>query len=168
MKRYKVLFVCTGNICRSPSADGILRHKLLEQGLDHLVMTDSVGTHSYHIGEPPTSTGLRLALQRGYDYSDLRARQLNSRDFENFDLILAMDHGHLDIIKDNCPEPHLHKIAMFLDYCDQSNKEVNDPYYGGPSDYEAMLDVIEAGVTGLLSHLRHQIHGTKSVHQIHE
>ncbi|WP_419903454.1 low molecular weight protein-tyrosine-phosphatase [Kiloniella sp.] len=157
MTKYKVLFVCTGNICRSPSADGILRHKLAEENLDHLIETDSVGTHSYHVGEPPTPTGLNLAAKRGYDYADLRARQLNQNDFNEFDLILAMDHGHLDIIQNNCPERHLPKVAMFLDFCDQVSKEVNDPYYGGPSDYEAMLDVIETGVNGLIAHLRQVI-----------
>ncbi len=158
MTEYKVLFVCTGNICRSPSADGILRQKLVEQQLDHLILTDSVGTHSYHVGEPPTPTGLSLAAKRGYDYSDLRARQVQQSDFVDFDLILAMDYGHLDIIRNNCPEQYLHKIAMFLDFSEQSNKEVNDPYYGGPSDYDAMLDVIEIGVTDLVTHLKQVLH----------
>lgn len=158
MTEYKVLFVCTGNICRSPSADGILRQKLVEQQLDHLILTDSVGTHSYHVGEPPTPTGLTLAAKRGYDYSDLRARQVQQSDFVDFNLILAMDYGHLDIIRNNCPEQYLHKIAMFLDFSEQSNKEVNDPYYGGPSDYDAMLDVIEIGVTDLVTHLKQVLH----------
>ncbi|MEH6629284.1 MAG: low molecular weight protein-tyrosine-phosphatase [Halopseudomonas aestusnigri] len=158
MREYKVLFVCTGNICRSPCADGILRHKLVEQQLDHLILTDSVGTHSYHVGEPPTPTGLTLATKRGYDYSDLRARQLKQSDFVNSDLILAMDHGHLDIIRNSCPEQYLYKVAMFLDYSEQSNKEVNDPYYGGPSDYNTMLDAIEIGVTGLITHLKQLLH----------
>ncbi|MFD2205032.1 low molecular weight protein-tyrosine-phosphatase [Kiloniella antarctica] len=158
MTKYKVLFVCTGNICRSPSANGILRHKLAEESLSHLIETDSVGTHSYHIGEAPTSQGLKLASQRGYDYSDLRARQLKQHDFHDFDLILAMDCGHMNILQSKCPPEHLPKLFMFLDFCDEANKEVNDPYYGGPSDYETMLDVIEIGVTGLISHLSQKFH----------
>ena len=153
MGLYKVLFVCTGNICRSPSADGILRHKLIEASLNKNILTDSVGTHSYHVGEPPTSTGLTLAAKRGYDYSDLRARQLSVRDFEEFDLILAMDFGHMEIIQAKCPPQYQHKLNMFLDFSDAADKEVQDPYYGGPQDYETMLDVIEAGVTDLITHL---------------
>ena len=157
MKKYKVLFVCTGNICRSPAADGILRHKLREQGLNEMVTTDSVGTHSYHIGEPPTQTGLKLASKRGYDYSDLRARQLSAKDFEEFDMILAMDFGHRDIIREKCPPEYQNKISMFLDYSPFDIKEVQDPYYGGPQDYEDMLDVIETGVINLVNHFKTQL-----------
>ncbi|WP_120498108.1 low molecular weight protein-tyrosine-phosphatase [Kiloniella sp. EL199] len=157
MEKYKVLFVCTGNICRSPAADRILRHKLREAGLDVYITTDSVGTHSYHIGEPPTATGLKLAAKRGYDYSDLRARQLSPTDFETFDMILAMDLGHRNIIEGKCPLEHQNKIRMFLDYSPLENKEVQDPYYGGPQDYEDMLDVIETGVSHLIDHLKTQI-----------
>ncbi|WP_421779728.1 low molecular weight protein-tyrosine-phosphatase [Kiloniella litopenaei] len=157
MKKYAILFVCTGNICRSPAADGILRHKLQAENLDPFIVTDSVGTHSYHIGEPPTRTGLKLAAKRGYDYSDLRARQLSTADFENFDLILAMDFGHLEIIQGKCPEKYQNKISMFLDYSPLDDKEVKDPYYGGPQDYENMLDVIETGVSNLVDHLKTQI-----------
>jgi protein-tyrosine phosphatase len=157
MEKYKVLFVCTGNICRSPAADGILRHKLRETGLDAHIATDSVGTHSYHIGEPPTATGLKLAAKRGYDYSDLRARQLSTADFETYDMILAMDLGHHEIIQGKCPLEYKNKISMFLDYSPLANKEVQDPYYGGPQDYEDMLDVIETGVSNLVNHLKTQI-----------
>ncbi|WP_085907837.1 low molecular weight protein-tyrosine-phosphatase [Kiloniella majae] len=162
MKKHKVLFVCTGNICRSPAADGILRHKLREKGLDAFVETDSVGTHSYHIGEPPTPTGLKLAAKRGYDYSDLRARQLSARDFETFDMILAMDFGHREIIHEKCPPEYQSKIKMFLDYSQLDTKEVQDPYYGGPQDYEDMLDVIETGVSHLVKHLETQINDIKT------
>ncbi|KLN60723.1 phosphotyrosine protein phosphatase [Kiloniella spongiae] len=157
MEKYKVLFVCTGNICRSPAADGILRHKLQESGLSAFITTDSVGTHSYHIGEPPTTTGLKLAAKRGYDYSDLRARQISAKDFETFDMILAMDFGHREIACRKCHPKHQNKISMFLDHSPLEDKEVKDPYYGGPQDYEEMLDVIETGVSNLVKHLKAQI-----------
>lgn len=156
MARFKVLFVCTGNICRSPSAEGILRHKLRVEGLDNHVATDSAGTHSYHVGEPPTRTGLVLAAKRGYDYADLRARQVQARDFETFDLILAMDRGHYSILERMSSAAHQDKLAMFMDFSAGTlqGTEVPDPYYGGPADYDAMLDLIEQGTAGLLAHIR--------------
>ncbi|WP_020594465.1 low molecular weight protein-tyrosine-phosphatase [Kiloniella laminariae] len=158
MKDYSVLFVCTGNICRSPAGEGILRHRLRERGLARKVKTDSAGTHNYHLGDPPTETGLKLAKNRGYDYADLRARKVTVQDFEAFDLVLAMDEGHLAILQQICPANLRHKLALFLDYSEIRDKNVADPYYGGASDYEAMLDVIEQGVDALLLHIGKQFH----------
>ncbi|MCZ4281038.1 low molecular weight phosphotyrosine protein phosphatase [Kiloniella laminariae] len=158
MKNYSVLFVCTGNICRSPAGEGILRHRLREKNMDKQVRTDSAGTHDYHLGDPPTATGLKLARKRGYDYADLRARKVTVRDFEEFDLVLAMDMGHLAILQQICPAERYHKLSLFLDYSAITDKNVADPYYGGAADYEAMLDVIEQGVDALLPHIEKQIH----------
>jgi len=143
-RRVKVLFVCMGNICRSPTAEAVFRRTVERLGLDATIDCDSAGTHDYHIGEPPDERACRAALQRGYDMSALRARQVNQDDFGYFDHILAMDRDNLELLKQACPAEHRHKLAL---YCDSDEKhagqEVPDPYFGGGRGFERVLDMIE-------------------------
>ena len=106
MKTYSVLFVCMGNICRSPTAHGVFRHKVMAQGWEHQVQVDSAGTHNYHPGSPPDQRSQKHAALRGYDLSDLRARQIQDSDFERYDLILAMDWDNLALVQAECPDEH--------------------------------------------------------------
>ena len=156
MSNYGVLFVCTGNICRSPSADGILRHKAAEAGLAGRLRVDSAGTHGYHVGEPPDRRAIRQAGARGYDLTPLRARQLTRRDFADFDLILGMDRGHMRHMAELAPAGARADVLLFMDCAEPrpSTREVPDPYYGGLSDYEHALDLIEEAMPGLLNRIR--------------
>ena len=151
----KVLMVCTGNICRSPTADGVLRHKLAEAGLEGRVEVDSVGTMDYHAGDPPDARAIQQARLRGYDLSALRARRLRRADFEDFDLILCMDRGHLDTLGRLCPDDRRDRLRLFMDFAPEgSPAEVPDPYYGELADYDYALDLIEPGVAGLIEALQ--------------
>ena len=145
----KVLFVCTGNICRSPSAAGVFAHFVKQAGLEATIQVESAGTHDYHAGEAPDLRAQDHARKRGYDLSALRARQVRRRDFEEFDCIVAMDRGHLEILQANCPPQHVAKLRMLV-----GGRDVPDPYYGGPEGFERVLDLIEAGCLALLSELR--------------
>ena len=145
--------VCTGNICRSPTAEGVFRTLAEKEGLS--VQVDSAGTHDYHAGEPPDARALDHASRRGYDLSALRARRISQRDFDEFDLILAMDRGHLRILQRMCPPQSRHKLRLFMEFApERDGDEVPDPYYGGSAQFEQVLDVVEAAASGLLSHLR--------------
>jgi protein-tyrosine phosphatase len=149
-----VLFVCTGNICRSPTADGVMRRMVRDAGLAHGVRVDSAGTHDYHVGEPPDARAQEHARRRGYDLSGLRARQVVIEDFESFELILAMDRGHLAILRRIAPPPHRHKLRLFMEFAPGWRaEEVPDPYYGGPAGFERVLDMVEAAARGLLAEL---------------
>lgn len=155
MEMIKLLFVCTGNICRSPTAEGVFRHLVKSQGLDALIKTDSAGTENYHIGDPPDPRTLLAAKARGYFLDDLRARQIQKADFSSFDLILAMDSGHYRALHRICPQDQNHRIRMFLDFADHfSSPDVPDPYYGSTDDFDLVLDMAEDGANGLLIHLR--------------
>ena len=143
----KVLFVCTGNICRSPTAEGVLRH--LAEKMSIAVQVESAGTHDYHVGNPPDARAKHHARGRGYDLSAQRARQVRRRDFEEFDLIVAMDRGHLQILQHHCPPQHQAKLRMLV-----NGHDVPDPYYGGPEGFEQVLDMVEAACLGLLSEMR--------------
>jgi len=154
----KVLFVCTGNICRSPTAEGVFRHLLAAENLHRHVAVDSAGTHTYHIGKPPDERSIAAAARRGYDLTDLRARKITANDFVEFDYILAMDREHLSILERNAPAQHRPKIAMFLDFSDQHRGgEVPDPFYGGEQGFEFVLDMIEDASEGLLETLKRQL-----------
>lgn len=151
MKKARILFVCMGNICRSPSAEGVMR-KLVEQaGLQARVELDSAGTHAYHIGEPPDRRSQAAAKARGYELAGLRARKVEAADFVQFDLLLAMDADNLGLLRSRCP-PHLHgKLQLMMDYADKyPATEVGDPYYEGAEGFELVLDYLEDACGGLL------------------
>ncbi len=151
----KVLFVCTGNICRSPTAEGVFRHLVREAGLDGAIATDSAGTHDYHVGEPPDHRSRKAAQARGVDISDLRARRVTVEDFRRFDYVLAMDRGHLQQLQRMAPPDGTAEVRLFMDYAPGAPKrEVPDPYYGEGSHFNEVLDLVEAGAKGLLEQIR--------------
>lgn len=158
-RRFEILMVCTGNICRSPTAEIVLRDKVRQAGLDGLVQVASAGTHDYHVGSPADDRSHEHAVLRGYDLSSHRARQVHPLDFERFDLILAMDEGHLDLLQEDCPPQHRHKLKRLMEFApDGLPAEVADPYYGGAKGFEAVLDHIEAACDGLMRHLQGLLH----------
>jgi protein-tyrosine phosphatase len=158
MRQVRVLFVCMGNICRSPTAEGVFKRIVEKAGLEGLVVSDSAGTHDYHIGEQPDSRSQRAAANRGYDLAALRGRQVGRRDFEEFDYVLAMDLANLRQLERLCPPQHAHKVRLFLEFSgDPALREVPDPYYGGPQGFEHVLDLVEQASRGLLEHLREKL-----------
>ncbi len=158
----KILFVCLGNICRSPSAQGVFEGRLAAcfdsclfegKSLHEAFKIDSAGTAAWHIGKSPDKRSQLAAKQRGYDLSHLSARQVSDKDFAYFDYILAMDKANLKALQERCPREYQHKLALFLDYAEGSEQEVPDPYYGGESGFRHVLDLIESASDGLISHL---------------
>ena len=150
-----VLFVCTGNICRSPTAEGVFRKLVAEAGMSETIIADSAGTHGYHIGEPPDPRARAAAAQRGYDLNGLRARKLERADFERFDLLVAMDRGHLEALSRLAKPAEVRKVRLMMSYARASGEtDVPDPYYGGPQDFERALDMLEDAARGLLDSLR--------------
>lgn len=157
-----ILFVCMGNICRSPTAEGVMRALVERAGLAQHFELDSAGTHAYHIGNPPDARSLEAAAQRGYDLTALRARQIDPGDFERFELVLAMDRDNLTLLQRLCPPALRNRLALFLAYADGCvEDEVPDPYYGGPAGFDHVLDLAEAAAQGLIRHSRRnrQING---------
>jgi protein-tyrosine phosphatase len=151
----RVLFVCTGNICRSPTAEGIFRKLVLEAGLGQVVSADSAGTHGYHVGEPPDPRAREAAARRGYDLSELRARRVQREDFHRFDLVLAMDREHHSILARMAQPSNAHKLQLMMSYARRfSEDEVPDPYYGGSRGFELVLDMLEDASRGLLESLK--------------
>jgi protein-tyrosine phosphatase len=153
----RVLFVCMGNICRSPLAEGVFRRMLEGVGLDEKVYVDSAGTHSYHIGAPPDTRSQATALRRGVDLRGLRARRVEEADLIEFDYVLAMDRDNLEHLLVLCQEqPELRsRIQLFLDFApDLPEREVPDPYYGGSTGFERVMDLVEEAAQGLLVHIR--------------
>ena len=150
----KILMVCTGNICRSPTAEGVLRKFLGDSSMHDRVQVDSAGTHDYHCGEAPDRRAVQHAKRRGYDLSRLRARQIQWRDFEEFDLLLAMDRGHLKMLQAHSPPQHRHKLKLYLEFAGLPDTDLPDPYYGGPDGFEQVLDAAEAASRGLLEYVR--------------
>jgi protein-tyrosine phosphatase len=152
MKR--ILFVCLGNICRSPTAAGVFAQLAAEAGRAGEFATASAGTVAHHVGEGADPRSARHAAGRGYDLSRHRARQLRSADFEAFDLLLAMDRANLETLRRSCPPAHAAKLKLFLDFAPgQAAREVPDPYSGGPEGFEQVIDLVEAASRGLLATL---------------
>jgi protein-tyrosine phosphatase len=145
----RVLFVCTGNICRSPTAAGVFASFVRQAGLQDAIHVESAGTHDYHAGEAPDVRAQQHARGRGYDLSTLRARQVRKRDFADFDHVVAMDSGHLALLEHNCPPEHRAKLRMLI-----RGRDVPDPYYGGADGFERVLDLVEAGCLALLAEIR--------------
>jgi len=154
-EKISVLFICMGNICRSPTAEAVFRLFVENAGLSEYITIDSAGTHDYHIGEAPDSRTQHVALQRGYDMSDLRGRQVESEDFKNFDYVLAMDRANLVILKNITPQNSRTHVQLFLEYArHHTESEVPDPYFGGVDGFERVLDMVEDAAEGLLQHIQ--------------
>ncbi len=154
---YCVLFVCTGNICCSPTAEGVFRQMVTEADLADRIGADSVGLHRFHVGKPPDQRAVRTAKARGYEIGNLRARQINMQDFSDFHLILAMDASHYCQLMRTCPPGTRDKIAMFLDTAPQFGRmDVPDPVDGCTGDFEFAMDLIEAGARGWLNRIRRE------------
>lgn len=154
MIRQRILFVCMGNICRSPTAEGVTRAIAEKKGVFDQFEFDSAGTHGYHVGNPPDQRARQAAARRGYDLSALRARQVNEFDFARFDHVLAMDRDNLELLRQACPAEHHAKLRLFLEFAAHAPvDEVPDPYYGGPEGFERVLDMVEDAANGLLDEL---------------
>ena len=149
----RILFVCMGNICRSPTAEGVFAYLLREQAPDLMVEIDSAGTHDYHVGAAPDPRTTAAALRRGIDLSQLRARVIEPQDFERFDLILVMDEQNRDELWQRAPD-HRERIRLVMEYAPQAARRVvPDPYYGGPQGFEEVLDLLTEASEGLLREL---------------
>ncbi len=152
MSQIKVLFVCMGNICRSPTAEGVFTQLVHDNNLSKRFHIDSAGTHAYHVGSDPDNRAQQTAKQRGINLSPIRARQVHADDFAFFDYILAMDSDNFALLMDACPTEYQHKIKRFLDYApDQDERDVPDPYYGGPQGFEHVFDLVEEASRGFLN-----------------
>lgn len=150
-----VLFVCMGNICRSPTAEAVFRHRVEQAGMADKIRIDSAGTHDYHVGDAPDARTQRAAKQRGYDMSNLRGRQVEAGDFMRFDYVLAMDNMNLVMLERLRPENAQSHLGLFLDFAELHKEyEVPDPYYGGADGFEKVLDMVEDAANGLLKHIR--------------
>jgi len=149
----KILFVCMGNICRSPVIEAVAREHLQRAGL--AVEVASAGTENYHVGGSADRRSIASALAAGYDLAAHRARQVSAADFQEFDHVLAMDHVNLRALRSVCPREHAHKLDLFLRHAQVAPPdEVPDPYYGAPADFRTVIDLAEAGAQGLIARLR--------------
>lgn len=147
----RILFVCTGNICRSPTAEGVARGLAEKQGVDEAFEFDSAATHGYHVGDSPDPRTVAAALRRGYDLAPLRARRVTEFDFIRFDHVIAMDRGHLEWLRRACPPLYHDKLGLLLEFSERFDAdEVPDPYYGGAEGFEHVLDLVEDAVNQLL------------------
>ncbi|WP_175717902.1 low molecular weight protein-tyrosine-phosphatase [Burkholderia anthina] len=155
MTRVAICFVCLGNICRSPTAEGVMRHQVDAAGLADRIAIDSAGTGGWHVGEPPDTRAQAAAHTRGYDLSALRARQVGAADFERFDLLLAMDEANLAELQRCCPPQHRDKVRLLMEFASgAAETEVADPYFGGAQGFEQVLDQVERACAGLLDTLK--------------
>lgn len=163
MAQIKVLFVCLGNICRSPTAEGVFRELVARAGLSDQIKTDSAGTSGWHIGAKPDPRSLSAGKKRGYDFADLRARQATKQDFIDFDYVLAMDKANFRDLRALCPHGYEERLQMFLSFdSDAPVTEVPDPYYGGPNGFDQVVTLIEGAAEGLLRHIKdHNLHDRK-------
>jgi protein-tyrosine phosphatase len=152
--------VCTGNICRSPTAEAVLRRMVVDAGLDRQVEVASAGIVDYHAGSPPDHRAQQHALRRGYDLSRQRARQIRARDFERFDLVLVMEENHRELLVEQCPQPFQERIRLLMDFAPAQTPGagIPDPYYGAPAGFERVLDMVEQACAGLCGDLRRRLH----------
>ena len=151
----KILFVCLGNICRSPTAEVVLRTIAAREMPELTIEVDSAGTAGYHVGAPPDPRTQQAAIRRGYDLSKCRARVIEPHDFERFEMILAMDRENLEALRRRAPAQARDRVQLFLEFAPEAGtKDVPDPYYGGPNGFEEVLDLVEAAARGLLRRLR--------------
>jgi protein-tyrosine phosphatase len=156
-KQIKVLFVCMGNICRSPTAEGVFRHVIQQQGTADRFMVDSAGTHAYHVGEQPDRRAQQTARARGIDLAFIRARKVTRNDFAEFDYILAMDSDNYHNLLAICPAEYEDKVQLFLDYATNSHEQdVPDPYYGGQQGFEHVFDLVEDASHGFHNKVMNQ------------
>ena len=156
--RCSVLFVCMGNICRSPTAEGVFRKYVADAGLGDNIHTDSAGTHAYHSGEPADRRAQAAASRRGFSLEGIRARRVTDADYENFDYILAMDEDNLVVLRERAPESRRNKVRLFLEFAESRHEtDVPDPYYGGAAGFERVLDLVEEASRGLLETLRSRL-----------
>ena len=153
-EKVSVLFVCMGNICRSPTAEGVFRKLVADEGLSERVEIDSAGTHAYHVGEQPDRRAQAAAERRGVSLSDIRARRVVSDDFARFDYVLAMDRLNLHMLADGAGDQYADRVSLFLEFGSGGESEVPDPYYGGSAGFERVLDLVEEASRGLLETLR--------------
>lgn len=157
-RKVRVLMVCLGNICRSPTAHGVFRKLVADSDLAEVIEVDSAGTHAYHVGEPPDARAQETARRRGIDLSDQRARRVRPEDFEEFDYVLAMDRDNYVVLQDLCPAGREERLSLFLDFAREAKEsEVPDPYYGGDSGFERVFDLVEAASRGLLEDIRRRL-----------
>jgi len=155
MKQVKVLFVCMGNICRSPTAEGVFRHVVEKSGLTNQIHIDSAGTHAYHVGNPPDPRAQETSLKRNINLSSQRARKIKKDDFTEFDYVIAMDHSNVSDLDPLCPCEHRDRLHLFLEFSDNfDEEEVPDPYYGGAQGFEHVLDLVEDASRGLLASIQ--------------
>lgn len=157
MAKHKILFVCMGNICRSPTAHGVMQHKVSQRNLENDIEIDSAGTHAYHVGEASDARSRAKAMERGVDMDFIRARKISINDYDHYDYILAMDHDNLELIEYYAPDNHSARIALFLSFANSagelSQQIVPDPYYGGADGFEQVFDLVEQGCDALIEHL---------------
>ena len=155
MKKISILMVCTANICRSPTAHGLLRHLLDLNDLNGLIAVDSAGTHIIQKGLSPDVRAQRVAIDHGIDLSNLRSRKIKPKDFSKYDFILAMDNENFRILQGICPEEYIHKISMVMEFAPEPGVfEVPDPYFGNIAGFERVFDMLEVATKGLIEHLR--------------
>lgn len=159
MKIIKILFVCMGNICRSPTAHGVMQHKIEQLGLTDQIVIDSAGTHAYHVGEKSDARSRSLAQRKGIDMEFIRARKVSVLDYDEFDYILAMDDDNLELLQYYAPDDFSAEVKLFLDYANDAGTVnesiVPDPYYGGEQGFEHVYNLVDKGCDALLAHIQY-------------
>lgn len=150
----RVLFVCTGNICRSPTAEGVFRHLVTAAGLGDQFEIASAGTDSYHVGEAPDDRAVKIARDNDVDISAQRARQVQAEDFDNYEYIFAMDSGHLQELQRRAPAGSLAHVTLFLSEIDDAGDDVPDPWYGNEEDFQRVYAMIDKGARAILQKIR--------------